>query len=49
MSPLEILTDLFGSDPADLFGATIAKPEGMARLVIRTLAEHGFEIISSDH
>ena len=49
MSPLEILTDLFGSDPTDLFGATIAKPEGMARLAIRTLAEHGFEIVSSDH
>jgi hypothetical protein len=45
MSPLEILTDLFGSDSADLFGAT----EGMARLAIRTLAEHGFEIVSSDH
>ena len=49
MSPLEILTDLFGSDSADLFGATIANPERTARLAIGMLAEHGFEIVSSDH
>jgi hypothetical protein len=49
MTPLDILVDLFGSDPADLFGAVIANPEGMAQLVIQTLAEHGFEIVAANH
>jgi hypothetical protein len=44
MSPMEVLTDLFGSDPADLHGAMIIDVMGMAQLVIERLAEHGYQI-----
>jgi hypothetical protein len=49
MSPSDVLTDLFGSDAGDLFGAVIANPEGMADLVIRTLAGAGYQIVPADH
>jgi hypothetical protein len=46
---MQILTDLFGTDAADLFGAVIANPERMADLVIRTLAGAGYLIVPTDH
>jgi hypothetical protein len=49
MTPLQILVDLFGSDPVDLHGAMIIDPVGMAQLVIDRLAEAGFQITPADH
>jgi hypothetical protein len=49
MTPMEVLVDLFGGDPADLHGATIANAEGLARLVLDALAEAGWEIVAANH
>jgi hypothetical protein len=48
MTPLEVLIDLFGSDPADLHGSTIVNAEGLARLVLDALAEAGWEIVAAN-
>jgi hypothetical protein len=47
--PLEVLTDLFGSDPVDLHGAMIVDAGGLAQLVIERLAEARFLIVPADH
>ena len=44
MTPLDVLTDLFGGGPEDLHGAVIIDPAGMAQLVIDLLADAGFQI-----
>jgi hypothetical protein len=44
MSPLDVLVDLFGSDPVDLHGAMILDTVGLAQLVIERLAEAGYVI-----
>jgi len=49
MTPLDVLTDLFGSDPVDLHGAMIVDAGGLAQLVIERLAEVRFLIVPADH
>jgi len=49
LSPLDVLVDLFGSDPVDLHGAMIVDTVGLAQLVIERLAEAGLVITPADH
>jgi hypothetical protein len=49
VTPLEILTDLFGNDPTDLHGTVVFNAAGLAQLVLDALAKAGFEIVVSDH
>ena len=49
MTPLDVLTDLFGSDPVDLHGAMIVDAGGLAQLVVERLAEARFLIVPADH
>jgi hypothetical protein len=49
VSPMEVLIDLFGSDPVDLHGSMIVNAEGLAQLVLDALAKAGFVIVVSDH
>ena len=49
MTPLEVLTDLFGSDPVDLHGAMIVDAGGSAQFVIERPAKARFLIVPADH
>ena len=42
MTPLDVLTDLFGSDPIDLHGAMIVDAGGLAQLVSSASPRLGF-------
>jgi hypothetical protein len=46
---MAVLIDLFGSDPVDLHGSMIVNAEGLAQLVLDTLAKAGFAITPIDH
>ena len=48
MTSLDVLTDLFGSDPVDLHGAMIVDAGGLAQLVIERLAEARFLNVPAD-
>jgi hypothetical protein len=48
MSPIDVLTDLFGSDPVDLHGSLIVDAVGLAQLILDALGEHGYQIVPVD-
>jgi hypothetical protein len=48
MRAIDILTDLLGSDAADLHGTIVYDAAGLAALVIQTLAENGYQIVQVD-
>jgi hypothetical protein len=49
MSPIDVLTDLFGNDPTDLHGTVVFNAAGLAQLVIDALATAGYQIVQADH